>query len=303
MKGLIAAAFTPMKADGSLDLGGVERLAQHLFLQGVEGVFLCGSTGEGFSLSLEERMETARRWAEVAGGSLKILVHVGSLCRQDSVILANHARALGVDGVAGIAPFYYKPRRVEDLLDFLAPVAQAASPLPFYYYHVPMLTGVNLPLAEILEKGAERIPNLRGAKFTHKDLLEFQECLALREGAFDILFGVDEWLLAGLALGAMGAVGCTYNFASLLFQEMERRFLEGNLEEARALSLKVRALVEILGEFGTLAGGKAILAMAGVDCGPVRPPLGNLGPEEKIRLFEELSEAGLAEDLGLRSPA
>lgn len=301
-KGLIAAAYTPMKADGSLFLDKVDSLAEHLFLQGVEGVFVCGSTGEGVSLSLEERMETARRWTETAGDSLKVIVHVGALCRQDSVILANHARALGAAAVSAFAPFYYKPSTVEDLLDYLAPVAQAASPLPFYFYHVPSMTGVDLPPAEVLEKGAERIPNLRGAKYTSKDLTGFQECLALQEGRFEILFGVDEWLLAGLALGAEGAVGSTYNFAAPLYQELILRFKEGDVEQARELSRRVGSLVKILRKYGVIPGGKAILSMAGVECGPPRPPLRPLDPNRVKALYRELKEAELEEFLHIQPP-
>ncbi len=301
LKGLIAAAYTPMKSDGGLVLDKVDSLAEHLFIQGVEGVFVCGTTGEGVSLSLEERMETARRWVEVAGKALKIVVHVGALCRQDGVILANHARALGASAVASFSPFYYRPSSVEDLLDFIAPIAQAAAPLPFYFYHIPSLTCVDLPLAEILEKGAERIPNLRGAKYTSKDLGGYQECISLQDGRFDLLFGVDQWLLAGLALGAEGAVGSTYNYAAPLFQEMILRFKEGDLAAARSLSRKVAELADLLLEFGVIPGGKAILSMAGVDCGPPRPPLRPLAREQKVRLFQGLQEAGLAEILKLEA--
>ena len=302
IKGLIAAAFTPMKPDGSLFLDKVDGLAEHLFLQGLDGVFVCGSTGEGLSLSLEERMETARRWAEVAGESMKILVHVGALCCQEGVILANHARALGVAGVASLSPFYYKPSTVDALLDFLAPIVQAAAPLPFFYYHAPILTGVELPLTEILEKGAERFSNFRGAKYTSKDMGGFQECLALQEGRFDVFFGVDEWLLAGLALGAEGAVGSTYNFAATLYQELILRFKEGDMAEARAISRKIGSMVRILQEFGIIPAGKAVLSMAGVDCGPPRPPMRPLTQEERVRLYQALVDEGLAEDLKVEAP-
>ena len=227
---------------------------------------------------------------------------MGALCRQDSVILANHARALGAAAVSAFAPFYYKPSTVEDLLDFLAPIAKAASPLPFYFYHVPLITGVHLPPAEVMEKGAERIPNLRGAKYTSKDMGGFQECLALQAGRFDILFGVDEWLLAGLALGAEGAVGSTYNFAAPLYQELILRFKEGDLEQARELSRRVGSMVKILRKYGVIPGGKAILSMAGVECGPPRPPLRPLDPERVKALYRELKEAELEEFLHIQPP-
>ena len=206
-KGLIAAPFTPMKADGSLRLDAVRPYADYLADQGIVGAFICGTTGEGFSMTVSERKAVAEAWVEAAAGRLKVIVHVGHNCQADAAELAAHAQQCGADAVASIAPNFYKPCCVEDLVDFFAPVAAAAPALPFYYYNMPSMSGVSLPVDRFLELGATRIPTLQGIKFTHNNLMEMNQCIALGGGAFEILHGYDEILLCGLALGAKAAVG------------------------------------------------------------------------------------------------
>ncbi len=192
LTGLIAATHTPMFPDGSLNLAIVEKQAEHLAAAGVRGVFPGGSTGESHSLTVEERLALARRWTEVGKRcGLTVVVHVGHNCQADARALAAQAQQVGADAVAALAPSYFKPAGVDALLDFLAPIAAAAPGLPFYYYDIPAMTAVSLPTVEVLERGTVRIPNLAGLKFTNSDLMQLQECLRLRDGAFDVLFGYD----------------------------------------------------------------------------------------------------------------
>lgn len=288
LTGLIAAPFTSMHADGSLRLETIEQQAELLVRSGVIGAFVCGTTGEGVALSCDERRKVAQRWKEVAGGELKIIVHVGHTCAGDAGELASHAAKIGAYAVAAMAPPFFRAAAVKDLVDFIAPIAQAAGQLPFYYYHIPSMTGVNLPMHRLLEEAAPRIPNLRGLKFTHNNLMEFQQCLTACDGQFDMLFGQDEILLAALAVGANGAVGSTYNYAAPLYLRMINAFRAGNLTEAQRYASRAVALVDVLMEFGPMAAGKAIMSLAGVDCGPVRPPLPNLIESRRAQLFERI---------------
>ena len=202
--GLIPACHTPFTADGQLDLAAVERQAAYFQSVGVRGVFVAGTTGECASLTVDERKALCDRWMRVAGDSLQIAVNVGHNCLSEAVALAAHARQAGVSAVAAMAPSYYKPAKIEQLVDFCIPIAAEAEPLPFYYYHIPCMTGVSLPIADFLRQARFRMPNLCGLKFSHNDLAELQACVALDRGAFDVFFGCDEALLAGLCLGVPG---------------------------------------------------------------------------------------------------
>src|SRR3954469_8189210 len=119
-----------------------------------------------------------------------------------------------------MAPFFFRPGTVQELVDFMAQVAAAAPALPFYYYHIPSMTGVHIPAAEFLRAAADRIPNLAGVKFTFENLMDYAECVRFSGGRFDVLFGRDEMLLAGLSLGAHGAIGSTYNFAAPVYHRI-----------------------------------------------------------------------------------
>jgi N-acetylneuraminate lyase len=286
LTGLVAAAHTPFAADGSLDVGPVARQAELFAQSGIAAAFVCGTTGEGASLTAEERRRVAERWTSL--GRLPVVVHVGHNCRQEAEALASHAQAAGAAAIAAMAPSFYKPRDVGELLDFLAPVAAAAPRTPFYYYDVPELTGVGLPADRVLSEGARRIPTLAGVKYTNHDLIRLQECLALEGGRFDVLFGYDELLLAALALGARGAVGSTYNYAAPVYRAILAAFERGDAETARRRQRDSVALVRVLQEFGVLRAGKAIMGMIGVEVGPTRAPVRPLEGAERRALAERL---------------
>src|SRR5690606_29017550 len=131
------------------------------------GVFICGSTGEGMSMTVEERKATAEAWADVAPGhDLEVIVQVGANSQRDAMELASHAANLKVRSISAHAPCYFLPKSVDDLIEFFVPVAKAAKGTPFYYYDIPDMTGVRLPTAEFLRRGQDRIPNLAGVKYT-----------------------------------------------------------------------------------------------------------------------------------------
>lgn len=278
--GLVAAPYTPFDASGDLRLSVIEQYAERLVATGVKAAFVCGTTGEGFSLTTAERMDVARRWVEVAGKSLNVVVHVGHNAQREAVALADHARSVGAAAVAALPPFFFKPANVAHLVDFCAPIAAAGGDLPFYYYHIPSMTGVTLPMPDFLEAAAGRVPNLRGIKFTHGDIMEYQRCHKLMAGRFEIAWGFDEMLLGGLAVGARSAVGSTYNYAAPLYTKMIAAFDAGDLAAARKCSYMAVEMVAVLLKYGVLRTGKATLSLAGVDCGPTRSPIAPLTPDE-----------------------
>jgi N-acetylneuraminate lyase len=290
LTGLIPACHTPFHRDGRLNLATVERQAALYRESGLRAVFVAGTTGEFPSLTVDERKSLCERWVDVAGDSLRVAVHVGHNCQDEAVALAAHARQAGAAAIAAMAPSFFKPATIQDLIEFCLPIAAQAEPLPFYYYHIPSMSGVRLPMAEFLREAKFRIPNLRGLKFSHDDLVDLQSCVATDTGAFEILFGCDETLLAGVCLGVRGAVGCTYNFAAGHYQRMVRAFDTGDIAAARALQRESAEMIKVLCEYGFMAAAKAVMGLIGVDCGPVRPPLRNLAPPELDALASKLSE-------------
>ena len=209
LEGLIAAPFTPMTADGALNMSAVKPYADLLAASGVKGVFICGTTGESASLTTDERKAVAEAWVAAAAGRLKVIVHVGSNCAADAIALARHAEQSGADAIGAMAPYFFKPQTAAELVAWFTPIANSNS-LPFYYYNMPSMSGVSVPVAEFLALGGKAMPTLAGVKFTHNNLMEMSQCLMLDGGRYEVLHGYDEILLCGLSLGATAAVGSTY---------------------------------------------------------------------------------------------
>ncbi len=296
LHGLIAAPHTPFAADGSLNLAIVEKQAAHLLANRVTTAFVGGTTGETHSLALAERRALAQRWTEVARGTpLRVIVHAGSNCLADARVLAAQAQELGATAVAAMAPSYFKPASVDALVSCMADIASAAPALPFYYYEIPMFTGIVLSPSEFLEKGAQRIPNLAGLKFTSNNMVEYQLCLRAAGGKFDVAFGYDEMLLAALALGARGAVGSTYNFAAPVYHRVIAAFERGDLDAARREQFHSVQLVQVLYRYGFMGATKAVMAMLGVDVGPARLPIASLTAEQAGKLRGDLEKLGFFE--------
>jgi N-acetylneuraminate lyase len=295
LHGLVAAVHTPFAADGgALNLSVVEKQAGHLLSTGVTAAFVGGTTGESHSLSLDERMALARRWAEVVRGTrLRLVVHVGSNCIADARALAAHAQSLGAAAVSALAPSYFKPPTLDALIDCCRDIAAAAPGLPFYFYDIPSMTGVRFPMPAFLDAAAPaRVPTLAGVKFTNPDLMAYQQCLRAAGGRFDVPWGTDESLLAALALGATGAVGSTYNFAAPIYHRLLNAAARGDLAAARDEQYRSVQLVALLLNYGFMPAAKATMSFLGIAVGPARLPHANLSTEQRTRLHEDLERLG-----------
>ncbi len=297
LKGLIAAPFTPMKDDGSLNLEKIPAYYDWLKYNGVNGVFICGSTGEGPSLSFEEKKMVNRAWAQLThndpGFFAMTLVGGNSLseCRS----LAQHAADQGIDGISFTSPYYFKPQEVAQLAASCAVVASAVPELPFYYYHIPVLTGVGFPMLELLKEMDGKVENLAGIKYTHEDFMDYQSCLNYQQGKYDMLWGRDENMLAALALGAEGAVGSTYNYAAPVYHDLLDAFSAGDLVRARILQQQAIDMIRMLGKYGGIATGKAFMKLAGFDCGGFRLPVHNMSPAKWLDFQQEARQKGFSE--------
>jgi len=288
LSGLVAAPFTPFRPNGDLALETIPQLAALLVRNGVKGAFVCGTTGEGSSLTSEERREVAAAWRAAAPRELALAVHVGHLSLRESQALARHAQQIGADAVATLAPCFFRPAGVADLVAWCADIAAAAPGLPFYYYHMPAMTGVNIPVRDFIAETAGRIPNFAGIKFTHEDLADYADSRQRAQGRHRLLFGRDEMLLSALEIGAEGAVGSTYNYAAPLYLRLMQSFAAGDLEAARTRQAQAREFIAIMNSLGGLPAGKAIMKLIGIDCGPVRQPLRSLEPAAEIVLRTKL---------------
>ena len=290
IKGLIDAPFTPFYANGDVNYEPIPQYAAMLAKNGLKGVFINGSSGEGYMLTTEERMRLAEAWVAAVPEGFKVIVHVGSCCLRDSVRLAEHASKLGVWGIGSMAPPFPKIGRIEELVKYCETIAAAAPNLPFYYYHIPAFNGAFLPMTELLEAVDGRIPNFAGIKYTFESLYEYNRCRRYAGGKFDMLHGQDETILPCLAMGgAQGGIGGTTNYNGRCLTGILDAWAAGDLERARELQNYAQDVIDVICHFrGNIVGGKRIMKLIGLDLGPNRTPFQNLTDEEEARLRAEL---------------
>lgn len=302
IQGLIAATFSTFHEDGSVNLEQIPTMVDKLVDDGLRGVFICGTNGEGPNLTVEERMKVAEAYMASAKGRLLVFVHVGHTSITECRTLAAHAEKIGADALSAVAAFYFKPTDVGNLVDSMAEIAAVAPHTPFYYYHIPALTGVGMDMVEFLRLGEEKIPNLAGIKYTAATINEYQACLAYGGGKFDVLYGYDELLLPALAVGAKGAVGSTYNFAAPLYIRVMKLFGEGNIEEAQQAQLVLVNMVREMAKFSPIPSQRAIMDILGYPLGPTRLPLVPLTLGEKEMLASRLEKIGFLKALDDAKP-
>ena len=292
-KGLIAAPFTPLKQDGSLNLDIIRDYVAKLKKDRVVGVFVGGTTGEGMLLDIEERKELAEAWIKYKEQNFKVMIHVGSTSYKQSQILAEHAQSINADAIGCMGPMFLKPMDISELVAYCAEVASAAPNIPFYYYHIPGISGINLNMFEFLKKASISFNNFAGIKYTHDDLMVMIQCLRYEHGKWDILHGSDEILLAGLSIGIEGAIGSTYNYMAALNHKIMDYFGQGDLEEARALQLKTVLVIELLfRNGGPVSAGKSVMKLIGLDCGPLRLPARTLSSKGLLNFEKDLKRLG-----------
>lgn len=292
----VPAVHSPFHADGSLAPEVVPTQAVFLAANGIRTVFITGTTGESHSLTLEERLALYDAWATAGpANGLSVIAHVGANALGEARELARRAVALGFSAISALPPSYFKPGTVDDLIGWCEAIAAAAPRLPFYYYDIPSMTGVSLPMDRFLAAAPARIPTLAGVKISHPDLAAYRRSLDTAAGRFDLPWGVDEALLAALATGARGGVGSTYNWAPRLYVELRAAFDRGDLDEARRLQSRSIAMIDAIAATGYMGTGKAIMDRLGVPVGPARAPHGNPAPAGVDALMARLDAIGFAE--------
>lgn len=290
IKGLINAPFTPMLANGDVNVNPIPAYAEMLVKNGLKGVFINGSSGEGYMLTIGERKKVAEAWMKVAPKEFKVIVHVGSCCLRESAELACHAEEIGAWGIGAMAPPFPKIGRIEELVKYCEEIASAAPSLPFYYYHIPAFNGVFLSMVDFLKAVDRRITNFAGIKYTYESLYEYNQCRIYKEGKFDMLHGQDETILPSLAQGgAQGGIGGTTNYNGRELVGIIEAWKNGDLATAREKQNFSQAVINIICKYrGNIVGGKRIMKLIGLDLGQNRTPFRNMTDEEEASMKAEL---------------
>lgn len=294
---ILCASFTPMFPDGSVNWDRVPALFNHTVETHADGVFLNGTTGECMSLSFQERLQLVEKWMSVrkesGASNFKIFVHVGSSNLLEAAQMAEHAQEQGADGFAMVPTFYFRPKTLQELIDQCEYIASAAPQIPFYFYNIPSLTGVNFPMISFLELAVRRIPNFGGIKNSFTDLVDYQHCLHFAKGKYALYWGTDEAFMMLHTGGNRHYVGSTYNYMNALYLKMIEAISKGDSATVLKLEEEADAIYKIILAYNNIISGKEIMRFIGVDCGPVRRPLKALTQADSETLYEKLKATTL----------
>jgi N-acetylneuraminate lyase len=289
----IAAAYAPMTLAGSLNPKVVSSYGKFLRTNGVYGAFINGSTGDFVSLSTPERKQLLEFWVDRRPSDLYLINHVGHNNLLEAKELAAHSVGKA-DAIGALAPFYFVPKTISQLVAYCREIALAAPELPFYYYHIPVLTGVDFDMSDFVKIATAEIPSFAGLKFTEDDLQKYRSALETTTPGQQIFFGVDERMHNSLSYGATGWVGSTYNHIAPLYHEIGVLYAKGAVEEAASLQHRAIRFVEILASYGGFPGAsKSFMRHLGLDMGPSRFPHHTLTSKELDEVIRDFDREGI----------
>lgn len=266
-KGLFAALLTPFNEDSSINFDSLEKLVEFNIQNGIDGFYVGGSTGEGLLLSTEERMQVFECVKNANKGRVTLIAHVGTICTLDAIKMAKKAEELGYDAISAVAPYYYG-FTLDAVLGYYNDIVNSTE-LPMIIYNFPNSGGFTLT-KDIANKLFEN-EKFIGIKHTSGDMFALNQFKKL-ERDIVVYNGFDETLLAGLSMGADGAIGSTYNFMGKKFKKIIDCFNSGEIETAKALQNKANDIICEMIKYGVFQSEKAILTEMGIDMGDCRKP-------------------------------
>ena len=289
-KGVYPALVTPFDKDGNVSSQAMRDLVKYHLEKSVDGFYVCGSTGQGIALSVQERKTVAEAAIDAAEGNVPVIVHVGAVALPDATTLAAHARSIGAAGVSTIIPPVYS--NLDTLKRYFTAVAVAASETPIF----PYLSGGSIRALDLLEAIAD-IPNLGGTKVTGPNMDELKKIIDMRPQPWVVFSGMDEQCLFAAMIGAPGNIGSSVNIIPGVYRLIRTRLEEGDAKAALDLQFRGNRIIATLGLYGYAAALRKAIEMLGIPCGEPRMPeapfpdgkLGELEAALEQAGFEELS--------------
>lgn len=291
LQGVVVPIMTPFDAAGEFDPTATKRLVNYLIKRGVHGLFPCGTTGEGFLLSLDERRRVAETVIDAASGRIPVIIHSGAANTADTLALTTHANAAGADAVAVIPPFVYHHCDAALMKHYLT-VANSVPDLPVLLYNFPAISN-NTFTFDLVMALREEAPNIIGMKDSSGSLELLTQLLAATDGEFLTFNGGDGQVLASAVMGLSGCVSGNANVMPELLVELHDLATNGALERARRLQKQVNVVRDLLGDGGNLSLFKQMVARRGIKVGDVRAPLLTADPELAAACWRQLSTMGI----------
>ena len=283
-EGIFPALLTPFDENGAVNYGALRALVTYNIEKGVQGFYVNGSTAEVFLLSDEERKNIYKTVAEAAKGKATLIAQIGAISTAQAIEYAKYAEACGYDAISAVAPFYYKFSFAQ-IKKHYYDIVNAVN-IPMVIYNIPTFTGVSLTVEQVGEFFCDS--RFLGMKHTATDFFALEQ-FKTRYPEKIIFNGYDEMMLSGLAMGADGGIGSTYNFMAEKFLAIRSLFLENRVEEAREIQRECNRIITALLRVGVIEGCKEVVTQLGIPMGDCRAPFMPLTDEQKAFIREEIT--------------
>lgn len=284
-RGVIPAALSIFDENENLDLEATKEFTEFLLKFDIGGLYLTGSTGEGFLMSAKEREKSSQAVIEVAKGKVPVVVHIGDIGTKKSIDLAKAAEEAGATAISSVPPFYWRFNS-EQIYNYYKDIAEAVD-IPMVIYNVPL---AGMMSADMI-KDLSQIENIKGVKYTNSDIYQIP---AIKEACgedFMVYGGADELASSNLLIGVDGIVGSFYNLIPDLFIQINEAIANNEVKKAYELQKNAVRIINYLVAGGNMVAGiKAVLKEAGINAGYARRPFINFYGEDQVKLAKGLVE-------------
>ena len=290
IKGIIPALVSPSDAEGKLDLKPVPGIMQFTMERGINGIFVGGSTGEGFRLTTDERKVLAEMVVREAAGRIPVIIHVASMNMREVICLSNHAAGIGADAVSSVLPFYYK-YNLDDIHRYYQTISRESG-LPIIIYALSQVVRLDFDNNAFMDKVLS-IDGIYGIKFTDGDLFRLQSLQQLSGGKIRFFGGVDVLALPMLIMGASGLIGSNYNYLPEIWVSIYKAFLNNEMDKAVRLQDRLTYYVRKYSHLDGIVRTKSFMKVRGIDAGPAFLPHQSIKSGDEIvlrNIFKEMTE-------------
>lgn len=287
-RGVFCALNAIYDKDDSIDRDKMKQLVKVYKSLGVRGVYACGSTGEGFLLSTEERKQVAAAVKEAAGDDFTVIVHIGCASTKESIELAKHAQSIGADAISAVPSVYYHLPAESVKLHWESIIN--ATDVPFIIYNIPQLTGFDLSPAMLGEFAKNE--KIIGVKNSAEPIYLMERYRKAAGDDFIIFNGSDEQFVGGRIMGADAGIGGTYGCMPELFVALDKLVNENRIEEAKVLQYKINdCIFDLLACKSLYGAAKQVISLRfGIDCGQPRSPFLPVSREDAKPIADKINK-------------
>ena len=289
-KGAGVAIVTPMKDNQDVNYDKLEELINQQIDAGTDAIVIAGTTGESSTLTMEEHRDVIKAAVEFTKHRVPVVAGTGSNCTRTAIQLSQEAEEDGVDGLLIVTPYYNKATQA-GLISHYSQIADSTK-CPIIMYNVPGRTGCNLlPETDATLFAAKE--NIVGLKEATGNMAQASKTMALTDGKIDMYSGEDGLVVPLLSIGAVGVISVWSNVAPAKVHQMCDSFFKGDIETARKIQLEGLPLVDALFSEVNPIPVKKALNLMGMEVGPLRSPLCEMGETNAAKLAEVMKNYGL----------